>query len=99
MEILSKKGISTLETSEFVQTVYIRTWMIWSNFLTASLLGVPACMTPLSPLPSSASLYPGISDVDLVCELEPSSLGLFVLVGFVLGDEAGDAVTGGGRGC
>ena len=56
-------------------------------------------MTPLSPLPSSASLYPGISDVDLECELEPSSLGLLVLVGFVLGDEAGDAVTGGGRGC
>lgn len=25
------------------------------------------------------------------------SLGLFVLVGFVLGDFAGDAVTGGGR--
>jgi hypothetical protein len=56
-------------------------------------------MTPLSPLPSSASLYPGISDGDLVCELEPSSLGLLVLVGFVLGDEAGDAVIGGGLGC
>lgn len=27
----------------------------------------------------------------------PSSLGLFVLVGFVRGEFAGDAVTGGGR--
>ena len=56
-------------------------------------------MTPLSPLPSSVSLYPPISDIDvfLVCEL--SSLGLFVRVGFVRGDEAGEAVTGGGRGC
>lgn len=32
-------------------------------------------------------------------ELETSSLELFVLVGFVLGDRAGDAVRGGGRGC
>ena len=56
-------------------------------------------MTPLSPLPSSLSLSAGISGVVLVPGLEPSSLGLFVLVGFVLGDEAGDAVIGGGRGC
>lgn len=28
-----------------------------------------------------------------------SSLELFVLEGFVLGDEAGEAVRGGGRGC
>ena len=34
--------------------------------------------------------------------LEPvssCSLGLLVLVGFVLGEPAGDAVAGGGRGC
>lgn len=56
-------------------------------------------MTPLSPLPSSFSLYPGISDTGLELEFKPSSLGLFVLVGFVRGDEAGDAVIGDGRGC
>lgn len=33
----------------------------------------------------------------LANESLPSSLGLFVLVGFVRGDVAGDAVTGGGR--
>ena len=30
---------------------------------------------------------------------ESCSLGLFVLIGFVLGDLAGDAVTGGALGC
>jgi len=59
-------------------------------------------MTPLSPLPSSVSMYPVASDADLECELEarePSSLWLFVRDGFVLGDEAGDAIIGEGRGC
>ena len=40
-----------------------------------------------------------MSEFDLVWGLEPSSLGLFVLVGFVRGDEAGEAVIGDGRGC
>lgn len=40
-----------------------------------------------------------MSVVDVVRECELSSRGLFVRVGFVLGDEAGEAVTGGGRGC
>lgn len=74
------------------------TCMIWSIFLTASLLG-PADMTPLSLLPSSVSLYPDITDTGLELGFEPSSLELFVLVGFVRGDEAGEAVTGEGRGC
>lgn len=67
------------------------TCIIWSSFFTASLLGPFVGITPLSPLPSSPSLDPGI--------LGPSSLGLFVRDGFVRGDEAGDAVTGDGRGC
>lgn len=74
------------------------TCIIWSIFLTASLLG-PVVITPLSPLPSSVSLYPGVSILGLELGLKPSSLGLFVLVGFVRGDEAGDAVIGEGRGC
>lgn len=40
-----------------------------------------------------------MSDMDVFLECELSSLWLFVRVGFVLGDEAGEAVTGGGRGC
>lgn len=56
-------------------------------------------MTPLSPLPSSVSLYPDIIETGLEPEIEPSSLELFVLVGFVRGEEAGEAVTGEGRGC
>jgi hypothetical protein len=66
----------------------------------ASLLGPFGAITPLSSLPSStSSLYPDISELGLGLWLGPSSLGLFVLVGFVRGDEAGDAVIGGGRGC
>ena len=59
-------------------------------------------MTPLSPLPSSASIYAGMSEFVLECELEPRelvSLWLFVLFGFVRGDEAGEAIIGEGRGC
>jgi hypothetical protein len=56
-------------------------------------------MTPLSPLPSSASAYPGMSESDLGWVLEACSLGLFVLVGLVRGEDAGEAVNGDGRGC
>lgn len=39
------------------------------------------------------------ANLEFEFELEPSSLGLFVRVGFVLGEEAGEAVIGDGRGC
>lgn len=70
--------------------------MIWSSFLTASRLGPVGAITPL---PSSLSSYAGISAGGLGVFIEPCSLELLVLVGFVLGDDAGEAVTGDGLGC
>ena len=51
-----------------------------------------------SPLATPCSLNVPLSELDR----EPPgsvSLGLFVLAGFVLGELAGEAVTGGPRGC
>jgi hypothetical protein len=68
-----------------------RTWMIWSSFLMDSLLGVvePMLSAPSDP-PSGL----------LVSKTERArSLGLFVRVGFVWGEEAGDDTRGGWRDC
>jgi hypothetical protein len=49
-----------------------------------------------APKPTSAAA--ALSELALE-EPESGSLGLFVLMGFVRGELAGDAVTGGGLGC
>ena len=67
------------------------TWMTWSNRVMVSLSRptvstVPVCLSegaPRSAFLASKSLS--------------SSLGLFVLVGLVRGEVAGEAFTGGGR--
>ena len=49
-------------------------------------------------MPAPWSRDAPLSSSDLGCD-GSVSLGLFVLIGFVLGDLAGDAVTGGALGC
>lgn len=99
MEILCKKK-SELIVLEVRTRTYSCTCIIWSNFFTASLEGPLDGIMPLSPLPSSSPLFPGISGVVRIFGLfAPSSLWLLVLDGFVRGEEAGDAVKGDGRGC
>ena len=56
--------------------------------MSGALVPVLALSGVLEPLPLNTS-EPPVS----------SSLGLFVLVGLVRGESAGDAVTGDGRGC
>lgn len=73
------------------------TCMIWSNFLMESLLG------PVSTPPSLFLIAPESCPVasDPVLEWPPDrtfSLGLLVLVGLVVGEEAGDEERGPGRG-
>jgi hypothetical protein len=75
------------------------TCMIWSSFLTFSLLGPePEERSPPSP-PDRPTRLPGPSETDLVFELLIASLELFVLVGLVCGEEAGDEILGGCRDC
>lgn len=77
--------------------------MIWLNFASESLLWpVASCprinASEPSPMPIPCSL--AVLRSELALDLpESCSLGLLVLVGFVLGEFAGDAVMGGGRGC
>jgi hypothetical protein len=75
--------------------------MIWSNFLIASLLGPGTGFISSSPAPvlSSGSLYAGTSELGLERVARLSSLGLLVRCGFVVGEEAGEAIRGDGRGC
>ena len=77
--------------------------MIWLNFASES-LPWPAASCPRikasvpSPIPIPGSL--GVLRLELALDLVDScSLGLLVLAGFLLGDLAGEAVMGGGRGC
>lgn len=77
--------------------------MIWLNFARES-LPWPVASGPRinasepSPIPIPCSL--GVLRSELARDRPAScSLGLLVLVGFVLGEFAGDAVMGGGRGC
>jgi hypothetical protein len=62
-----------------------------------SLLGPELEYSPASP-PENPDWLPGPSELDLVLELI-ASLGLFVLVGLVCGEEAGDDILGGCLAC
>ena len=73
----------------------VRTWTIWSSFLMESRLGPVEALSALPgpPGPSVAGRSETGRDLGVV------SLGLFVLVGFVWGEEAGEETLGGCRGC
>ena len=77
------------------------TCMIWSSFLIASLLGpVDVLLSSSSPpILSSVSLYASTSELGLERIGRPSSLELFVRLGFVVGEDAGEAILGEGLGC
>lgn len=74
----------------------MHTCMIWSSFLIESRLGPERLPSP----PSARFVSSGLVDSDeaLVCPPKPC-LELFVLVGFVWGEEAGDDTLGGCLGC
>ena len=80
-----------------------RTWITWLSFARLSLPSgavswTLACGSSPSLMPMPCSLGVARCELDLEGP-ESCSLGLLVLVGFVLGEFAGDAVTGGARGC
>jgi hypothetical protein len=64
--------------------------MIWSSFLMESLLGTEPKLSVLSDPPS----WLVVSEA-----ARTRSLGLFVLAGFVWGEDAGDETRGGWRDC
>lgn len=73
------------------------TWITWSNLVMESLSRIDASGALAPKFRLSGVMEPRSLDVP-----EPalsSSLRLFVLMGFVRGELAGDAVTGDGRGC
>lgn len=92
-----------LESSTSTATLLKKFCTIWSSFLTAS-AGGPGIGRSLSsdilgfdsaagsPLPWSEAPEPALAR-------SPASRGLFVRDGFVWGDEAGEDVRGGTRGC
>lgn len=74
------------------------TWTIWSSFLIDSRLGPEdEDASPLSGVPVASCLEVASEPV-LRCP-PMFSLGLFVRVGFVWGDEAGEDTLGGCRDC
>jgi hypothetical protein len=77
-------------TSSIQRTTVVRTWMIWSSFLMEALLGTESKLSLLSDPPS----WFVVSEA-----ARTRSLGLFVCVGFVWGDDAGDETRGGWRNC
>lgn len=70
--------------------------MIWSSFFTLSRLGPGVSSSPLAVEldPSGLGLPEGV-----LARSPIASLGLFDLMGFVCGEEAGDATLGGCLGC
>ncbi len=77
--------------------------MIWSSFRTDSLVGPAAATVPGLSGPWSAmalSCATGVSEPDRVRETAPgASRGLFVRMGLVWGDDAGEATLGGCLDC
>ncbi len=95
--VLMDARISNERSQAHILYLKLVTWITWSSLVIESLSRTNASGALAPKFRLSGVLEPRSLDVP-----EPalsSSLGLFVLVGLVRGELAGDAVTGDGRGC